>query len=34
MNVWDTAGNEKLGGLRDAYYINARAAIVMYDITS
>jgi GTPase SAR1 family protein len=30
INVWDTAGNEKLAGLRDAYYINAKAAIVMY----
>jgi GTP-binding nuclear protein Ran len=21
FNVWDTAGQEKLGGLRDGYYI-------------
>ena len=23
MNVWDTAGQEKYGGLRDGYYIQA-----------
>jgi GTP-binding nuclear protein Ran len=34
MNVWDTAGMDKLGGLRDAYYINSDAAIVMFDYTS
>ena len=22
FNVWDTAGQEKFGGLRDGYYIN------------
>jgi GTP-binding nuclear protein Ran len=28
FNVWDTAGQEKFGGLRDGYYIQAHAAIV------
>jgi GTP-binding nuclear protein Ran len=32
FNVWD--GQEKLGGLRDSYYINANAAIIMFDLTS
>lgn len=34
MNVWDTAGQEKLGGLRDGYYIQGNAAIIMFDVTS
>eukprot|EP00300_Choanocystis_sp_HF-7_P030039 c38787_g1_i1.p1 GENE.c38787_g1_i1~~c38787_g1_i1.p1 ORF type:complete len:222 (+),score=45.03 c38787_g1_i1:1-666(+) len=34
FDVWDTAGQEKMGGLRDAYYINAHAAIIMFDVTS
>ena len=33
FNVWDTAGQEKLGGLPTEYYINADAAIVMFDLT-
>ncbi|KAI5191176.1 GTP-binding nuclear protein Ran [Nematocida sp. AWRm77] len=32
--VWDTAGQEKHGGLRDAYYINSQCAIIMFDTTS
>ena len=32
--VWDTAGQEKFGGLRDGYYIGADVAVVMFDITS
>lgn len=32
FNLWDTAGQEKFGGLRDGYYIEADAAIVMYDL--
>lgn len=32
--VWDTAGQEKLGGLRDGYYIGAHAAILFFDVTS
>eukprot|EP00287_Rhodomonas_sp_CCMP768_P028553 CAMPEP_0202829698 /NCGR_PEP_ID=MMETSP1389-20130828/15685_1 /ASSEMBLY_ACC=CAM_ASM_000865 /TAXON_ID=302021 /ORGANISM="Rhodomonas sp., Strain CCMP768" /LENGTH=213 /DNA_ID=CAMNT_0049503281 /DNA_START=74 /DNA_END=715 /DNA_ORIENTATION=+ len=34
FNVWDTAGQEKFGGLRDGYYIQANCAIVMFDVTS
>ena len=30
----DIAGQEKLGGLRDAYYIGANAAIIMFDVTT
>merc|ERR1739848_656828 len=31
---WDTAGQEKFGGLRDGYYIHAECAIIMFDVTS
>ncbi|KAJ1062962.1 hypothetical protein K5549_004991 [Capra hircus] len=31
FNVWDTAGQEKFGGLRDGYYIQAQCAIIMFD---
>merc|ERR1712080_263502 len=34
FNVWDTAGQEKFGGLRDGYYINGQCAIMMFDVTS
>jgi len=34
LNVWDTAGQEKLGGLRDGYYIQGQCAIIMFDVTS
>lgn len=34
FNVWDTAGQEKFGGLGDGYYTNADAAIFMFDLTS
>ncbi|KAH3766740.1 gtp-binding nuclear protein gsp1 ran [Pelomyxa schiedti] len=34
FNVWDTAGQEKFGGLRDGYYIQGSCAIVMFDVTS
>lgn len=27
FNVWDTAGQEKFGGLRDGYYIQGRCLI-------
>lgn len=33
FKVWDTAGQEKFGGLREKYYQNADAAIAMYDLT-
>ncbi|XP_021482623.1 GTP-binding nuclear protein Ran-like [Meriones unguiculatus] len=34
FNLWDTAGQEKFGGLRDGYYIQAQCAIIMFDVTS
>ncbi|XP_068202004.1 uncharacterized protein [Palaemon carinicauda] len=34
ISLWDTAGQEKLGPLRDAYYEGADAAIIFCDVTS
>lgn len=34
FNVWDTAGQEKYGGLRDGYYIQGQCAVIMFDVTS
>ena len=34
FNVWDTAGQEKFGGLRDGYYIQAQCAIIMFNVTA
>lgn len=34
LNFFDTAGQEKLGGLRDGYYLKADCAIIMFDVTS
>ena len=34
FTCWDTAGQEKLGGLRDGYYILGQCAIIMFDVTS
>ncbi|KAH9412883.1 RAN, member RAS oncogene family [Dermatophagoides pteronyssinus] len=34
FNVWDTAGQEKFGGLRDGYYIKGECAIIMFDVAS
>ncbi|KAK3436660.1 hypothetical protein EUGRSUZ_C01289 [Eucalyptus grandis] len=31
---WDTAGQEKLGGLREGYYIHGQCAIIMFDVTA
>lgn len=33
FNVWDCAGQEKYGGLRDGYYIMGQGAIIMFDLT-
>lgn len=33
FNVWDTAGQDKFGGLRTGYYIQADCAILMFDLT-
>ena len=34
FQIWDTAGQEKFGGLADGYYVNADAAILMFDSSS
>jgi len=34
FNVWDTAGQEKFGCLRDGYYIQGQCALIMFDVTS
>jgi GTP-binding nuclear protein Ran len=34
FNVWDTAGQEKFGGLRDVYYIQGQCGIIMFDVTA
>jgi len=34
FNVWDTAGQENFGGLREGYYIGAEAGIVFCDVHS
>ncbi len=34
IEIWDTAGMEQHGGLRDGYYIGANACIIMFDVTS
>ena len=34
FSVWDTAGQEKLSGLRDGYYIGGQCGIIMFDVTS
>lgn len=34
FNVWDTAGQDKFGGLREGYYVNSHCALVMFDVTS
>lgn len=32
--IWDCAGQEKLGGLREGYYIGAQAALIFFDFGS
>lgn len=34
LGIWDCAGQEKFGGLRDGYYVKADAAIIMFDVGS
>ena len=34
FNCWDTAGQEKFGGMRSAYYLKTDGVIAMADITS
>lgn len=33
FNVWDVAGIDKYGGLKEGYYVLANGVLVMYDIT-
>jgi len=34
FKVWDSAGQEKYGGLRDGYFIAGKCAIIMFDVSS
>ena len=34
LNIWDMAGQDKFGGLRDGYFIEADGTILMFDVTS
>lgn len=34
INLWDCAGQEKFGGLRDGYFAESHGAIVMFNLTS
>ena len=34
FEIWDTAGQEKFGRLRQCYYVDAHCAIIMFDLTS
>ncbi|CAL9780415.1 unnamed protein product, partial [Musa acuminata subsp. burmannicoides] len=31
---WDTAGQEKFGGLHDGYHIHGQCAIIVFDVTA
>lgn len=34
LHFWDTAGKEEYGGLRDGYYIGAKGAIILFDVSN
>ena len=34
FNMWDTAGQEKFGGLREGYYVMANCGMICFDLTS
>ncbi|KAG2385988.1 hypothetical protein C9374_003137 [Naegleria lovaniensis] len=34
LRVCDSLGQERMGGLRDGFYINKQAAIIMFDVTN
>jgi GTP-binding nuclear protein Ran len=33
FNIWDTAGQDRFGGLREGYFVAADCAIIMFDLT-
>lgn len=33
-NIWDCAGQERYSGLKEIYWINSKAVIIMFDLTS
>ena len=33
-NIWDAAGQERFGGLREGYFIGSNCAILMFDVLS
>ena len=33
LDIWDTAGQEKYGGITTSYYRGAHCAIIIYDVT-
>lgn len=34
FKIWDCAGQEKFGGLRDGYYVGANGVLLMLDLTN
>ncbi|KJZ76352.1 GTP-binding nuclear protein spi1 [Hirsutella minnesotensis 3608] len=34
FNTWNTAGQEKFGGLKDGFFANSQCGIIMFDVTS
>ncbi|BBI30496.1 GTP binding nuclear protein Ran [Acanthamoeba castellanii medusavirus] len=34
INLWDTAGRERWGRVSDGYYVQANAAILVFDVTN
>lgn len=34
IDVWDSAGQERYGGLRDGYFVQSQCAIIMFDVAS
>ena len=34
FNVWDTAGQDKFGGLGEGYYFGGHCGIIMFDVNS
>jgi len=34
FKIWDTAGQEKFGSLRECYYVDANCALIMFDLSS